>query len=225
MFRQNLQQLCFRAIDLVSFDAEAKIDGFKIPTGEMSTIVKKELIDLGLLETKYEFIGDYYKLCPREVGIKLSKLLFDLNPNLESKFYKVLGRFNLDISYQYMTVYTGNAHRQSLLWHHDSVGQRLKVFIPLYSTISVDSLFWESNTSHTFKKPVYRDQRKAYSPINEIFSFGSTQDEILILNTNCMHCGNPNLPSGSVRNMFVLEFSNKLKSKVFAKAVGIRKLV
>lgn len=225
MLRQSLEQLCFRAIDLISSEADAKIDGFKIPTGDLPELVKKELHHLGILEKKYDFIGDSYKLCPRKIAIIISNSFFNLNPNIELNFKRTLGNFNLDIAYQYMTVYTGNAHRQSLLWHHDSVGQRIKVFIPLFSTISDDSLFWEANTSHNFKNPVYRDQRKGYSPIHEILSYGSSQDDILILNTNSMHCGNPNLPPGSIRNMFVLEYSNKLKSLLFAKSVGIRNTV
>lgn len=225
MFRQNVQQLCFKMVDRMFSDVADGDDGFKIVSGELKSFITDELRNIDDLEAKYDFLGDKYLVCPRDISLLISAKFFQIFPSMEKKFKKILGNFNLDIAYQYVTVYTGASHRQSLLWHHDSVGHRLKVFIPLFTTSSENSLYWERGTHLKYKKPIYGDNRKSYEPRGIINGYGADVNEILVLNTNCMHSGNSNIPQGNVRNMFVLEFSNRFKSYVFATRVGIRNKV
>lgn len=225
MFKQGLQQIFFRMIDRFASDTDGSTDGLKVTSDGLGSFVRSELLNIDVLESKYNFVGDKYIVCPRRVSEKISREFFKNFPEMDVRFTKILGKFNLDIAYQYITVYSGTEHRQSLLWHHDSVGHRLKVFIPLYSTSQNNSLFWEKNTFQEYKRPVYREERKTYKPFGEILGHGSNQNEILILNTNSMHAGNPKISNGEIRNVFVLEFSNRLKSYVFGSRVGVREEV
>ena len=151
------------------------------------------------------------------------------NNNMLNLIYSHLGnRARLDyVSFSRLS--GKSADSNSGLWHHDSVGKRLKVFIflnncSLKSHVSTDYIPGTHRIRRqNYENPVIKGTRvqPAENDINKKVSLTGKMSEGFIFDTNGLHRGNykKNL---LFRDTLQLEFSDYLKSKVIKGDIGPR---
>lgn len=126
---------------------------------------------------------------------------------------KYLGYYSIDICYEHISIFKKQIHRDSQLWHHDSVGRRIKIFLNMDESCSSGTLF-EINShkiSNISKINVPKEERLSYKPKNKIIELKPTINNICLFDTNSMHKGINGQP-GEKRHLIVIELSNPLKS-------------
>jgi len=132
-------------------------------------------------------------------------------PDLLSTMRLHLGDVSFDVSYTFATNYGEKSHRGSQLWHHDSVGRRLKLFLTAHPDSS-PSLFVENKRGGSISKPnIPLEERKLYSPTNAVKNISMQPDDAYIVDTDYLHRGKIGM-QGEQRLALVVEFSSKLKT-------------
>ena len=121
-----------------------------------------------------------------------------------------LGDVSLDIMYTFSTNYGVESHRNSQLWHHDSVGRRLKLFFVAKPDLT-PSLVIEARRGGCFSSPyMTADDRKAYVPKAEIQELFMNPDDAYLVDTDYIHRGKIGEPC-ETRIALVVEFSSRWK--------------
>lgn len=118
-----------------------------------------------------------------------------------------------DVSYLFLTKFGDLPHRESQYWHHDSVGDRIKIFIDLGSNVSAPTVV-DCEISNIEKGPqMFLNDRINYKPnVKNIKEFSpSMYKTIVAINTNWMHAGS-NGPAGTTRSYLCIEISNIFKT-------------
>ena len=142
-----------------------------------------------------------------------SILLSEVKNNnfLNNILHDHLGNFNLDISYSFSTNYGRISHRNSQLWHHDSVGRRLKLFL-VNEMDSSPSLLLEAQRGGSFLSPnMPLSDRCSYEPSANVVTFAMDPAHGYLIDTGYMHSGKA-MGNGEQRIALVTEFSNRFKS-------------
>lgn len=121
--------------------------------------------------------------------------------------------FCYDISYLFISKYGDIPHRASQYWHHDSVGDRLKIFLDLGSTAKVPTIVDNQFKGYSEKPQMFMEDRLKYKPIlNNISELAPIiQKTIVVLNTNWMHAGSNAAPN-TIRSYLCIELSNNFKT-------------
>lgn len=153
-------------------------------------------------------IKDFYKY--NEV-IRQDIIDYKCNPEFDVCYY--FGTQNKD----------NNAHRNSQLWHHDSVGHRLKLFIALDSGWTTYFLKKSHLNKNLFNSSLSRDERIKLSQKMDnhknAVRFDLKKGDWIIFDTNAFHKGHVEVNySGEI---IAFEFSNKFKKSWMGK-VGKR---
>ena len=168
--------------------------------------------------TKYHFeeanqsIGDIEKTEIKAVSgfeTELKNLLKKYS-SIWSDMVSHLGDVSLDIMYTFSTNYGNNSHRGSQLWHHDSVGRRLKLFMVAH-TDTTPSLTIENKRGGSFFKPnMTISERKVYEPNMNTKEIIMVPEDAYLVDTDYIHRGKIGSP-GEKRIALVVEFSSKWK--------------
>lgn len=143
--------------------------------------------------------------------------LFDFISSIESLtsiFRDYLGFYNIDYVKKWSTAGSNN----SSLWHHDSVGHRIKVFIGLSNLVEDTGTCFIPNT-HLNKYSDYLETRvKPNCENNQIF-INLDRGDLMIFDTNCLHKG---VYGQNKRTAFTIEISNPLKAILLPGDIGKR---
>jgi hypothetical protein len=152
----------------------------------------------------------------------LKNAILEIGRDLD--FFKVLnGEWSFDIAYFFSTLGTSKGYRNSERVHHDSVGDRIKIFVGLDKELS-ESIFnrvWSYRLPRFTNYACDQNQRifleKKVSKIN-YFDMKVDQKNFGIFNTNFVHQGM--VGENGIRNMIVIEASRNLKSKFLFGRIG-----
>lgn len=152
--------------------------------------------------------------------IPLSKDFIDelttiINKSTDDGIKKLI-RFNplgYDIAYLFLTKFGDLPHRASQYWHHDSVGDRLKIFIDLGSSARVPTIVDCKFNDYSSKPQMFMEDRLQYRPDekNILELAPILYKTIAVINTNCMHAGSNGVPNAT-RSYLCIELSNNLKT-------------
>ena len=206
------------------------IDMFIHPTGELyekgflhgTNSIDEDLFDL--VDDVHINEGTYQKVLDRCTSDKILNNFFVNNPDVAKIIEMYKCKCEYDISYYFTTkLNKPSNHRNSQLWHHDSVGHRLKLFIGLnhgWKTYYIEGSHKKNNFFSSFQ-----DENKRIALGKKIKSknYGKLmvlkKGGWLIFDTNGLHKGftDKNF-HGSI---LVYEFSNKHKKPWMGK-VGRR---
>ncbi len=208
------------------YDERWKDNGFISIKDLPNKIIDQDILSL-MEETKQEL----KKESPRTVWKKMDShrkivsnkiKVEDKNLNFPIKSY--VGNYNVDICYIFATKYGSIPHRNSQLWHHDSVGRRLKMFFVLeddpYPSLNIEK---NSGVNRFFNPILNKSQRENHNPKNNIQKIKMFKENAYLIDTNFMHHGSKHIKD-FIRVAFVVEISNKLKNFSRGK-IGIRKEV
>lgn len=146
-----------------------------------------------------------------------------LDKENQSFISEYLGSYKVDIAYTFVDYFDGEAHRNSQLWHHDSVGHRLKIFLSPDEISHAPTEIVEGThlISHYGDYFWDKDKRSAYQPSGEVIPVATSAEVVNIIDTNLIHRGAA-LSKESLRRLVVIEVSQPLKS--FCKGrIGRRK--
>jgi len=160
----------------------------------------------------------------RSVGYKILDFLYKSNPDLKTNISDYGCDTDFDICYYFGTKNINDkVHRNSQLWHHDSVGHRLKLFIGLNSGWTTYLFRGSHLTNNFFNSSMSYDQRKSLS--DEMDDHENAvrvelkKGDFLIFDTNGLHKGHTKAPY--VGEVLIFEFSHYLKKEWMGK-VGKR---
>jgi hypothetical protein len=139
-------------------------------------------------------------------------------------FSKVLnGEWSFDIAYFFSTLGASKGYRNSERVHHDSVGDRIKIFVGLDIELS-ETIFnrvWSYRLPRFTNYACDQNQRnfleKKVSKI-DYFDMKVDQKNFGVFNTNFVHQGM--VGEIGMRNMIVIEASRNLKSKLLFGRIG-----
>jgi hypothetical protein len=204
-------------------DSYRLMDFCRVSLNELQKQLIKKIADKYINLSSLSFDNDMLITLKRSDLLLLANNILNVDSDLKRYLQSRLHSYKLDIGYFYCTKYSGLVHRQSLMWHHDSVGNRVKIFIPIFYNGTDASLYIEKQTMNQYKPPLYGVKRNDYKPRNEIISLGADTDFAFAFDTNSMHSGNSYIESGVLRIVLVIEASNILKSLFRYKSrVGMR---
>lgn len=157
-------------------------------------------------------------------GCKILDSLFKSKPDLKTSISDYGCQTDFDICYYFGTKNINDkVHRNSQLWHHDSVGRRLKLFIGLNSGWTTYLFRGSHLTNNFFNSNMSYDQRKSLS--DEMDNHENAvkvelkKGDYVIFDTNGLHKGHTKAPY--VGEVLIFEFSHYLKKKWMGK-VGKR---
>lgn len=165
-----------------------------------------------------QFLFDY------NVGKNIINTFYNDNLNIRQDIIDYNCNPNFDVCYYFGTQNKdNNAHRNSQLWHHDSVGHRLKLFIALNSGWTTYVLKKSHFNKNIFNSSLTKDQRTKLSEKMDNHEnaarFDLNRGDWIIFDTNAFHKGHTEANySGEI---IAFEFSNKLKKSWMGK-VGKR---
>jgi hypothetical protein len=186
--------------------------------------ISPEMLDFEILNSNLTTSLPLQFVLDRIDGHQILDRVFKSNPNLKSSIVDYGCQTDFDICYYFGTENINeNVHRNSQLWHHDSVGRRLKLFIGLNSGW-ITYLFKGSHlVNNFFNSTMSYEQRKSLS--NEMDNHENAvrvdleKGDCVIFDTNGLHKGHTKAPyTGEV---LIFEFSNFLKKNWMGK-VGKR---
>lgn len=155
---------------------------------------------------------------------KILDCFFKYNPEIKEAISQYKCNYEFDIAYLFSTkINNSQNHRNSQLWHHDSVGHRLKLFIALkhgWKTYYLEDSHKKKNFFSSFQnekkrlligKTLQGQMKSSYIELKK--------GDWLLFDTNGLHKGfsDENF-QGSI---LVFEFSNTLKKSWMGK-VGKR---
>jgi hypothetical protein len=143
----------------------------------------------------------------------LKKLINKIERDSGNILKKYLGYYSIDICYEHISIFKKQIHRDSQLWHHDSVGRRIKIFLNMEESCNSGTLFETGShkISNIYKINIPKEERLSYKPKNKIIELTPTINNICLFDTNSMHKGVNGEP-GEKRHLIVIELSNPLKS-------------
>lgn len=160
----------------------------------------------------------------RDIGNKILNGIFELNSDLKSNIINYGCKLEFDICYYFGTKNSSDdVHRNSQLWHHDSVGHRLKLFIALDSGWTTYYFKGSHLRKNFFNSSLSVNERKALSQKLDKHENAIRVDlekgQYIIFDTNGLHKGHTESPyTGEI---IVFEFSNSFKKQWMGK-VGKR---
>jgi hypothetical protein len=154
--------------------------------------------------------------------IILRQFVYQLNSRLYD-FEKILGgKWNFDKAFFFSCTGDSESSRNSELVHHDSVGDRLKIFVGL-DKVKPQNIY---NRVWKYRIPRWSDytcDEEQRGTLNtkvrnvDYIDLKVDQSEFAVFNTNLIHQGI--VGSGS-RNLIVIEISRSIKSKLIFGKIG-----
>jgi hypothetical protein len=143
----------------------------------------------------------------------LNEFVARIERDYDNIFTRYLGRFQVDVSYIFIDYFSSKIHRNSQIWHHDSVGHRVKIFLSPdeVSTAPTEVVPDTHRITHIMDPSWNKSERLDYTPNDTPVKFETKKGIINIIDTNCIHRGSVGVP-GSFRNILVVELSHPLKS-------------
>jgi hypothetical protein len=168
--------------------------------------------------------GTYQEVIDLREETYLLNEIISRNPILVQDIMDYVGNIDCDISYYFESFTGDNWHRSSQLVHHDSVGHRIKIFIPLqlgwitYYQLGTHTL---NNLSSSTQSNNQR-QQLTLNNSDLMLSANLRLGDLFIFDTNGLHKGH--IAHGYHGATLVMEFSNFWKRSWQGK-VGKRRLL
>ena len=129
-----------------------------------------------------------------------------------SAIRQYLGNYQVDVVYEHLSVFGEDVHRNSQLWHHDSVGRRVKIFINPYDTNPAPTLVEVGTVGRKYRQAFWdKAQRASYTPTGDIMEVRTVRNKVSVFDTNAIHCGANGEPN-SFRHLLMIEMSHPLKT-------------
>ena len=146
---------------------------------------------------------------PYDIRKRLSK-----NSFFTSLFSDYLKKWKIDTCFMWETE-EGENH--SSIWHHDSVGHRIKIFIGVSKK--------SENTGTLFIKNSYKNKYTDYLSTrvvenyddDDIFLVNLDIGDLMVFDTNCIHSG---LYGSDTRKAITVEISNPIKGFLLPGKIG-----
>tara|TARA_B110000259_G_C13854733_1_gene338297 strand:- start:10 stop:621 length:612 start_codon:yes stop_codon:yes gene_type:complete len=132
---------------------------------------------------------------------------------LKTVFKDYIGTYNVD----YAKRWTTSGENNSSLWHHDSVGHRIKIFIGLSQVVADTGTCFIPN-SHKNKYSSYLETRVDPDSDNQIV-INLDRGDLMIFDTNSLHRG---MYGANKRTAFTIEVSNPVKGYILPGDIGKR---
>ena len=164
------------------------------------------------------YIKEYFSkemvLTLKKSGPANVKNLIENDKYFTDLFSAYLNKWKIDTCFLWETE-EGENH--SSIWHHDSVGHRIKIFIGVSEkSENTGTLFVKNsykNTYHDYLSTrVYEDFDD-----HEIKLINLDVGDVLIFDTNCIHAG---LYGSNPRKAITIEISNPLKGRLLPGKIG-----
>ena len=155
--------------------------------------------------------GTYQELISIEIANVILTKVFSECSELRTVIYDYVGNLNVDVCYYFESLSGEVVHRTSQLAHHDSVGHRLKVFIPLelgWITYYAPGTHMKNNF---FQSSQGRQTRESLTEelSDKLVKLSLTFGDIVVFDTNGLHKGH--VEGGYHGAILVYEFSNFFK--------------
>ncbi|MDA9932385.1 hypothetical protein N9C24_02020 [Gammaproteobacteria bacterium] len=133
---------------------------------------------------------------------------------LTDLFSDYLNKWNIDTCFMWETE---EGENNSSIWHHDSVGHRIKIFIGVSEK--------SNNTGTLFVSDSYKNKYNDYLSTrvnkdfneNETFLINMDVGDLMIFDTNCIHAG---LYGSKPRKAITVEISNPYKGFLLPGKIG-----
>ena len=133
---------------------------------------------------------------------------------LTGLFSDYLNKWNIDTCFMWETE---EGQNNSSIWHHDSVGHRIKIFIGVSKRSSnTGTLFVSDSFKNKYDDYLSTRVHKVFTE-NETFLINLDVGDLMIFDTNCIHSG---LYGDNPRKAITVEISNPFKGFLLPGKIG-----
>ena len=211
--RQKIAHLLYKLpflLDKILYRPDPLMDGVT-PCDPLlaQKILERFSSNSGAVISAFEKSGTKNQLIKVE-GRKVAEAILRSDEATAKFLRHFIGMWQVDIMYFFNTKYVGEVSRQSQLWHHDSVGRRIKLFIPITEDVSPSLEYEIGSNQNSYSSGMLKAERESYVPSAPTKAITLKSGNGYFIDTNVLHRG-IGFRRG-LRSILVIEISHRLKS-------------